>query len=60
MKLEIGNKTVIKGFYNIGEEEFIANYLMRYGHYVISVKPESLKQMIQDRIENLLYHYPKI
>ncbi|WP_054027439.1 helix-turn-helix transcriptional regulator [Bacillus sp. FJAT-28004] len=60
MKLENGNKTVIKGFYNIGEEEFIANYLMRYGHYVISVKPESLKQMIQDRIENLLNHYQKI
>lgn len=60
MKLEYGNKTVIKGFYNMGEEEFIANYLMRYGHYVISVKPESLKQMIQVRIENLLNHYEKI
>ncbi|HEY2495134.1 MAG TPA: YafY family protein [Paenibacillus sp.] len=60
MKLENGNKTVIKGFYNLGEEEFIANYLMRYGHYVISVKPESLKQMIQDRVENLLNHYQKL
>ncbi|MEC0090717.1 helix-turn-helix transcriptional regulator [Paenibacillus macquariensis] len=60
MKLEHGNKTVIKGFYNLGEEEFIANYLMRYGHYVISVKPESLKQLIQDRVENLLNHYQKL
>jgi len=60
MKLEQGNKTAIKGFYNLGEEEFIANYLMRYGHYVISVKPESLKQLIQDRVENLLNHYQKL
>lgn len=60
MKLENGNKTVIKGSYNLGEEEFIADYLMRYGHYIISVKPESLKQMIQDRVENLLNHYQKL
>lgn len=60
MKIENGNKTVIKGFYNLGEEEFIANYFMRYGNYVISVKPESLKQIIQDKIENLLNHYQKL
>ncbi|MBE9915690.1 YafY family transcriptional regulator [Paenibacillus donghaensis] len=60
MKLESGNKTVIKGFYNPGEEDFLANYFMRYGHYVKSVKPESLKQMIQNRAENLLKHYRKI
>lgn len=60
MKLEIGNKTVIKGFYTLEEKNFIANYLMRYGHYVISVKPESLKQIIQDKVENLLNHYQKL
>ncbi|AJS58608.1 helix-turn-helix transcriptional regulator [Paenibacillus sp. IHBB 10380] len=60
MKIENGNKTVIKGFYNLGEEEFIASYFMRYGNYVISVKPESLKQIIQDRLENLLDHYQKL
>ncbi|GIO00415.1 YafY family protein [Brevibacillus laterosporus] len=60
MKIENGNKTVIRGFYNPGEEEFIANYFMRYGNAVISVKPESLKQMIQDRIEKLLHHYQKL
>ncbi|MGM1049033.1 MAG: helix-turn-helix transcriptional regulator [Bacillota bacterium] len=60
MKIENGNKTVIKGFYNLGEEEFIANYFMRYGNYVISVKPDSLKQIIQDKIENLLNHYQKL
>ncbi len=60
MKITISNKTVVKGFYNPGEEEFIANYFMRYGHYVISVKPESLKQIIQDKVENLLKHYQKL
>ncbi|MFE3576361.1 helix-turn-helix transcriptional regulator [Lysinibacillus sp. NPDC059133] len=60
MKLEIGDKTVVKGFYNPGEEEFIANYFMRYGHSVISVRPESLKQIIQDKIESLFNHYQKL
>ncbi|KAF6626618.1 YafY family transcriptional regulator [Paenibacillus sp. EKM208P] len=60
MKIENGDKTVIKGFYNPGEEEFIAQYFMRYGHYVISVRPESLRQMIQDKVKNLLYHYQKL
>ncbi|WP_025721237.1 helix-turn-helix transcriptional regulator [Paenibacillus polymyxa] len=60
MKIENGDKTVIKGFYNPGEEEFIAQYFMRYGHYVISVKPESLRQMIQDKVKNLLHHYQKL
>lgn len=60
MRIEVGNNTVIKGFYNPGEEEFLANYFMRYAHAVRSVKPEALKQMIQDRIEKLLDHYQKL
>ncbi|WP_342428078.1 YafY family protein [Paenibacillus sp. FSL L8-0158] len=60
MKIEQGHTTVIKGFYNPGEEEFIANYFMKYGHYVQSVKPESLKQIIKDRVEHLLNHYQKL
>lgn len=60
MKIENGDKTVIKGFYNPGEEEFIANYFVRYGHYVRSVEPESLKQIIKDRVEHLLNHYQKL
>ncbi|KKO55387.1 helix-turn-helix transcriptional regulator [Paenibacillus sp. DMB20] len=60
MKIENGRKTVINGFYNPGEEEFIADYFMRYGNHVVSVKPESLKKMIQDRVENLLNHYQKL
>ncbi|MNP75884.1 hypothetical protein D3C76_1730140 [compost metagenome] len=60
MKIEAGPKTVIKGFYNLGEEEFLANYFMRYGQYVRAVKPESLKQIIQDKLEQLITHYGKL
>ncbi|MCR8842455.1 YafY family transcriptional regulator [Paenibacillus sp. SC116] len=60
MRLEVGNKTVIKGCYNPGEELFLADYFMRYGQYVVSVKPESLKQLIQVRIKNLLAHYQNL
>jgi len=57
MQIETGNTTMIKGFYNPGEEAFIADYFMRYGNHVISVQPQSLKQLIQDRIAKLLTHY---
>ncbi|USG66553.1 YafY family transcriptional regulator [Brevibacillus ruminantium] len=60
MKLESGDKTIITGFYHPGEEEFITSYFMRYGNQVRSVKPESLKQLIQDRVENLFKHYQKL
>ncbi|WP_068984590.1 MULTISPECIES: hypothetical protein [Lysinibacillus] len=59
MKLEIGSKTVVKGFYNPREEEFIANYFLKYGH-VLTVKPDSLKHVIQDAIQNLFNHYQKL
>lgn len=60
MSLDCGKKTVIRGFYNPGEEAFIADYLMRYGSSVVSVKPESLRRMIQDRAERLLHHYQQL
>lgn len=60
MKLEDGDKLLIKGFYNLSEEDFIANYFIRYSNYVISVKPESLKNAIKSKINNLLSHYKKL
>jgi predicted DNA-binding transcriptional regulator YafY len=60
MEIEAGPRTIIKGFYHPGEEEFLANYFMRYGQYVRAVKPEALKQMIQDKVKNLLNHYQKL
>jgi predicted DNA-binding transcriptional regulator YafY len=60
MEIEAGSRTIIKGCYNPGEEAFLANYFMRYGLAVLSVKPEPLRQMIQDKLEQLLDHYRKI
>lgn len=60
MEIETDHKTVIKGFYNPGEEDFLANYFMRYGLAVLSVKPEPLRQKIKDNLEQLLDHYGKI
>lgn len=60
MTLEIGPKTVIKGYYTLGEETFISNYFMRYGQMVISVKPNALQQMIQDQVVHLFQHYQKL
>lgn len=57
MHLETGDKTVIKGFYNPEEEEFIADYFIRFGKDVVSVKPNTLKQALQNRVESLLQHY---
>src|SRR5690606_9573379 len=34
MKLKEGSRNVITGFYNPGEEAFIADYFMRFGKYV--------------------------
>ncbi|GIQ70079.1 YafY family transcriptional regulator [Xylanibacillus composti] len=57
MKIDSGNRTVIRGFYNPGEEAFIADFFMKFGNQVISVKPESLRELIKERIEKLLSHY---
>lgn len=57
MKIDIGEQTVITGFYNPGEEAFIAEYFMKYGSHVVAVKPESLRTMIQSKVEQLLQHY---
>ncbi|MNO90115.1 HTH domain protein [compost metagenome] len=60
MEIEAGSRTVIKGYYNPGEEAFLANYFMRYGLAVLSVKPEPLRQKIKDNLAQLLDHYGKI
>ncbi|MEF3311350.1 WYL domain-containing protein [Paenibacillus sp. GYB004] len=57
MTINPGARTLIRGFYNEGEEAFIADYFMKYGNSVIAVRPESLKRLIQDRIESLLKYY---
>ncbi len=60
MKIELGTKTIIKGFFNVGEEEFISDYFLRYGTSIKSVKPQSLKSIIYEKIKEILNHYEEI
>lgn len=46
----------IRGFYNKGEENFIANYFMMYGQLIRSIEPECLKNIIMDRLEMIKNH----
>lgn len=48
---------VINGFYNIGEENFIADYLIHYGDCVLKVEPAKLKLLIIERLNFLLHKY---
>ncbi len=60
MKLEVGEKTIIKGFFNRGEEEFISDYILRYGTSVKSVKPHWLKCVVYEKVKKILNHYEEI
>lgn len=41
----------IKGFYNKGEETFIADYFNSYGDTLLSVSPVSLKKLMVNRLD---------
>ncbi|MEG0577922.1 MAG: WYL domain-containing protein [Bacilli bacterium] len=60
MQIEVGRKTIIKGFFNEGEKDFISDYFLRYGTSIKSVNPQSLKCIIHEKIEKILNHYEKI
>lgn len=58
MKLFTENgRNFIKGFYNHGEETFIADYFIHYAYNILDVKPATLKTLIADRLRSLLYLY---
>lgn len=48
---------IIKGFYNKGEEGFIADYLLTFGKYTEAIYPMKLKQLIQNRLYELSQVY---
>ncbi|MFT4105775.1 MAG: YafY family protein [Lacrimispora sp.] len=50
----------IKGFYNKGEEPFIASYFSVYGETVLSIRPDSLKNLILQRLEAVKKHFISI
>ncbi|WP_110955097.1 helix-turn-helix transcriptional regulator [Anaerosinus massiliensis] len=53
-------KFLLRGFYNQGEENFIANYLIAYAENIISIKPDKLKNLLCSRIDALKQYYTTI
>lgn len=45
-------RCVIRGFYNKGEEKFIANYFIAYGDNLLSIQPTALKSLILERLHS--------
>lgn len=52
-----GQQYIIRGFYNKGEEDFIANYFLAYTNNIISIEPPKLKTIMKDKIDQLEKHY---
>ena len=50
----------IKGFYNVGEERFIADYLLSYGKLIKSIYPEHLKKLVSKRAKELYQYYDNL
>lgn len=51
------NQHFIRGFYNHGEEKFIADYFIRFSFSILSVKPAALKENISKRLNELASYY---
>lgn len=50
----------ISGFYNKGEERFIASYFAAYGETILSIEPPCLKNLILERIDALKNHFSSL
>nr|WP_330411200.1 hypothetical protein [Enterocloster clostridioformis] len=50
----------IKGFYNVGEERFIADYFLSYGKLIKSIYPEHLKNLVSKRAKELYQYYDNL
>lgn len=53
-------KYFIRGFYNIGEENFITNYFISYGENILSIKPIELKNLIIKKLGTLAKYCSQI
>ena len=58
--VEENGRYYIHGFYNVGEEEFIADYFIHYGDEVQTVESMALREMIRTRLRTLTMHYKEI
>ncbi|QIB69232.1 YafY family transcriptional regulator [Aminipila butyrica] len=50
----------LRGFYNKGEENFIANYFIGYGETILSVYPPSLKSLIIQKADALRNYFAEM
>lgn len=55
--VEENGRYYIHGFYNVGEETFIADYFIHYGNTVCAVEPMALRAAIRTRLRILTAHY---
>lgn len=61
MELEsVKGQYFIRGFYNKGEEDFIANYFIGYGENILSVHPVELSKLIIEKLDSLQLHFLSI
>ena len=58
--VEENGRYYIHGFYNVGEEEFIADYFIHYGDEVQTVESMALREVIRTRLRTLMVHYEKM
>lgn len=49
-------KCYVKGFYNEGEDDFIARYFTAYGETIFSIQPTSLKNLILKKLDAIKNH----
>lgn len=53
-------KYYVRGFYNKGEEAFIAHYFAAYVETIVSIQPASLKGLILDRLDAIKNHFSSL
>lgn len=58
--ITVNGEYIIKGFYNKGEEKFIADYFISYGKLVKSIYPIQLKDLINNRISEMSQYFSEL
>lgn len=61
MQLEYDNQLpYIQGFYNEGEEKFIADYFLSYGSAILKIRPAALQNLMIERCRMLAGHFEQL
>ncbi|MEG0942261.1 MAG: YafY family protein [Angelakisella sp.] len=55
-----GERHMIQGFYNPGEEDFISSYFVGYGESILSVYPMELSKLILGKLKGLQLHFQSL